>query len=254
MNGLRDDLAGVSEPGGFVPQADDGWAEQFAGQEAAGEDPAKISGQTVPSFGFYGVHFFTGKGGFTKQKKSPTVRIGATITAGPAGTVDTIVWDDLYLLVSKTKTEKVGDQLVESPKDATDFADDVEARNKKLNKLARVGKFGQAAPANASKTALDAYAAQFEGINKAGFDGVVEIRESTEEYQGVSRTRNRIILESLRAPDEPATKAGQKKGFKTAADEMLAMIEAADATAARKAGKGDGRTAGSVVRKAGLGD
>lgn len=253
MNGLRDDLAGINDPAVQIP-VDDGWVDQFSGQDQAGEEPPKVSGQTVPSFGFYGVHFFAGKGGFTKNKKSPTVRFGATITAGPAGTGDTIVWDDLYLLVSKTKTEKVGEQVVESPKDAGDFADDVKSRNQKLNKLARVGKFGQAAPVNGSKAALDAYAAQFEGINKAGFDGIVEIRESTEEYQGVSRTRNRIILESLRANDEPATKAGQKKGFKDAASEMLAAIEAADAVAAKKAGKGDGRTAGSVTRKGGLAD
>lgn len=239
---IKDDLAGVNQPAADVP-VDDGWQEQFAGAEDAGEDAPKVGGQTIPSFPYYFIKGISGKAGFTKKKQSPVIRPGMQIVNGPDGTIGETVFDDLYLLINRT-TQVEG---VEVPKDAEEYAEQVKKNLKKLNKIARVGKFGQAHPLNGSKTALETYAKQFESFPLS----VVEIRESTETYEGNTRTRNRIIWESLRAVDDPASSKKAKPGT-TAGQEAEAAIEAANKAAANKAGK-DGRTAGSVTRK-GLGD
>lgn len=242
MNGLKDDLAGMNDPTEEVP-VDDGWAEQYAGQEEAGEDEAQLAGQTIPFFSYYFVKGLPNpKAGYTKKKGSPVIRPGLQIVNGPEGTLEESVFDDLYLKINRN------DQQGERKSDE-DFQKQVKANQKKLNKIARVGRFTQAFPLDSSKTALETYAKQFEG-----FYGIVEIRERTEEYEGRSITKNRVVWESLRATDDPPTKKGLKKGYKTAEEEALAEIAAANQIAAKQAGKGDGRTAGSVSKRGSLRD
>lgn len=243
MSGLKDDLAGVEQTSSaeqvYTDEPDD-----YVGGEDAGEDAPRVSGQTVPSFPYYLFHFSAGKGSEAKKKKTPLARVGGTVKAGPDGTEDSPVFDDLYLKVSKTTM----DNGCEVPKDAQDYEDDKKSFQKKLNKIARVGKFGKAFPVDRSKDAVNAYAEQFKAGE--GFDCIIEIRESTDTYEGVTRTRNRIVFESMRALDDPPTKAGLKKGYKTALEEAEAMIAAANKVSAGKA-QGAGRTAGSVTRKPG---
>lgn len=224
---------------------DQDWAEQYAGAEQAGEDAPKISGQTVPTSPFYHVRGFLGKGGQTKKAKLAVARVGVEILNGPAGTVGERVFDDLFLTVKRTTNESG----VEVPKDEDTYEEQRQRLFKTLNKIARVGKFGRTFPVGPSVEAIDAYAKQFE----QGFEGIIEIRESTDEYEGVKRLRNRLVFESLRALDDPAVSKKAKPGT-TAKDEAYEKIAEADKVAAAKAG-GAGRTAGSVVRKpGGLGD
>lgn len=243
MSGLKDDLAGV-EQASAAEQVYTDEPDDYAGGEDAGEDAPRVSGQTVQSFPYYIFHFNAGKGGEAKKKKTPLARVGGFIKGGPEGTEDSPVFDDLYLKVSKTRME----DGVEVPKEAADYEDDKTAFQKKLNKIARIGKFGKAFPVDRSKDAVNAYAEQFKAAD--GFDCIIEIRESTDTYEGVTRSRNRIIFESMRAVDDPPTKQGLKKGYKTALEEAEAMIAAANKVSAGKA-QGAGRTAGSVTRKPG---
>lgn len=228
----------AGEPPVEIP-VDDQWQEQFAGQEDAGEDAPSVSGETIPSFPHYVVRFYPGKGGFTRTKNTPMSRNQAEVLEGPSGSVGERIFDDLFLRVSKT-TQKDG---VTIPKSAEDYRDNVEAFQKKLNKIARVGKFHMVTPVAPVQDALDGYAKQF------AFDAIVEIRESTDTYQGVTRTRNRIIWESLRALDDPASSRKAKPGT-TSLDWARMKIEEIDkATAARNTLAG--RTAGGVSRKPG---
>ena len=247
MSGLNEEPNVAGAPTYEVP-VDDAWAEQFEGQEDAGEDAPSVSGETLPTFPYYLVHFDKGKGGFTKgEKKTPVARTSCTISGGPEDTEGERVFDDLFLRVSKTTQEN---GLV-VPKSEKKYKEDCGNFQRKLNKIARVGKFATAFPQAPIEDAIEAYAKQFEV--GGGFDGVVEIRESTETYKGVTRTRNRIIWESLRALDDPAVSRKAKPGM-SALDEAREKIEAADKASAAK-GSRDGKTAGSVSRVgAGLSD
>jgi hypothetical protein len=217
---------------------DDGWAEQFAGQEEAGEIAPKISGQTIPTFQFYRVKFHPGKGGLSRgAKKTPLARIHGEILDGPEGTVGERVFEDMYLRVSKTTTENG----LEVPKSEKDYDEDCGNFQYRLNKIARVGKFESIRPTAPVEEALTAYAQQFD------FEAIIEIRESSDTWQGVTRMRNRFIWESLRGIDDPAITKKAKPGT-TALQEATEKIEAADKAAAMRAGK-DGRTAGSVARR-----
>ncbi len=247
MNGLNEEPNVAGAPTYEVP-VDGAWAEQFEGQEAAGEDAATVSGETIPSFAYYVVHFDKGKGAFSRgEKKTPMARISLIISSGPIGSERERVFDDLYLRVSKT-TEENG--LV-VPKTDKKYKEDCEAFQKKLNKIARVGKFATAKPQAPTEDALEAYAKQFEV--GGGFDAVLEIREQTSTYLGVTRTQNRIAWQGLRALDDPAISKKAKPGT-SALDEAREKIEAADKASAAK-GSRDGKTAGSVSRVgAGLSD
>jgi len=245
MNGLNEEVNEPASPP-YDVSVDDSWAEQFAGQEDAGEDAPSVSGGTVPSFAYYLVHFDKGRGAFSKgEKKTPMARVSLTISGGPSGTEDERVFDDLYLRVSKTTLEN--GLLV--PKTDKKYKEDCEAFRKKLNKIARIGKFATASPQAPVEDALEAYAKQFEV--GGGFDAVVEIREQPNTYMGVTRMQNRIAWQSLRALDDPAVSRKAKPGT-SALDEAREMIEAADKANAAK-GSRDGKTAGSLSRKASAG-
>jgi hypothetical protein len=243
MNGLNEDPNVESTPTFDIP-VDDAWAEQFDGQEEAGEDAPSVSGGTIPSFPYYVVHFDKGTGGFTKgEKKTPVARPSCTISEGLDGTEGERVFGDLFLRVSKTTV----DNGLVVPKTDKKYKEDCEAFRKKLNKVARVGKFATASPQAPTEEAIDAYAKQFEA--GGGFDAIVEIREQPNTYMGVTRMQNRIIWESMRALDDPAVSRKAKPGT-SAADEAREKIEAADKASAAK-GSRDGKTAGSLSRKAG---
>lgn len=251
MNGLRDDLSGVNSGNGVDVPVDEGWADQYSGGVDAGEDEAKVGGQTIPTFPHYIVHFESAKGGFTKgAKKTPLARVVAKVVEGLDGTDGERVFDDLFLRVSKTETIYEDGQAIDVPKDPQDYAEHVESFQKRLNKIARVGEFSKAFPSGTGLDAINLYAEQF-GV-KGGFDAVVEIREQTDKYQGTERRRNRIVWESLRAFDDPATKNGRRRGYKSAVEEARAEIAA---RLKASANAGGGRTAGSVARRStGLAD
>lgn len=206
------------------------------------EAERRVSGKTVPSFPLYVVHFGGAKAGYSTKKGTPFVRPYLHIRAGLDGTAGDIVSDDLYLSVSKTTTD---DDNIVQRKSAEKFKEDAERLVMILNKIARVGGFGKAHPAGYDKTSLDAYAEQFAGPNEQGFDAIVEIRETTEEFEGRKRTRNRIIWESLAALDDPADAKKLRAAGKTALDEALLKIEERNAAEQKKAKSG---TAGSTSR------
>lgn len=244
MTGLNDENVGADAvAAGYI---DEDWAEQFAGQDEAGEEAPRVSGQTIPTFPYYVLQFDKGKGAVSANAKTPMARVSAVVVEGPAGTVGERVFDDLFLRVSKT-TFADG---VKVQKEAEKYGTDLENFRKKLNKIARVGGFELSHPTGASIEALDAYAKQFERGGD-GFLAIAEVRESSDTYQGVTRIRNRIIWESLRSLDEPATSKKAKPGT-NAYDEAVEQIAARNKSLAGKAG-GDGRTAGSVAGRGGKG-
>lgn len=204
------------------------------------EAERKVSGKTVPSFPLYVVHFGGAKAGFTAKKGSPYVRPWCLIKAGLDGTEGTLVSDDLFLSVSPNTME----DGVSVPKTSEKFHEDADRLVKILNKIARVGGFGQAHPRSYDKNDLDVYATQFAGVGEQGFDAIVEIREVTEEWEGNKRTRNRIIWESLASPNDAADAKKLAAQGKTALDEALLKI----ADRNKAAGAAKTGTAGATSR------
>lgn len=202
----------------------------FAGATTE-EAERKVSGKTVPSFPLYVVHVGGAKHFFTQKKGTPGVRPYVIIKEGLDGTEGTLVSDDLYLSVSQT-TEEDGVQV---PKTPEKFAADADNLVRKLNKIARIGNFGQNVPKGYDATALETYAAQF-GAN-GGFDAILEIREVTETYEGVTRTRNRIVWESMAAPGDPAdAKKAQKAGLDALGEARAKIAERNKAATGPKSG------------------
>jgi len=248
MSGLNDDVVGTAEAAvdSFV---DNEWAEQFDGMDEAGEVAPVVSGQTIPTFGYYHLRFVNGKGAIsTGAAKSPMARLQAVVVNGPDGTIGERLFDDLYLRVSKTTTE----DGVKMPKDAETYADHCNAFQHTLNKLARLGGFELSHPTASAVEALDAYARQFGVKGEGGFDCIAEVSESTDTWQGVTRTRNRIRMMSLRALDDPAIGKRVAPGT-TAQEESILKVNERNIILAAKAG-GSGRTAASVSRKGSLAD
>ena len=214
----------------------------FGGAAPTDEGDRKVSGKTVPSFPLYVVHVGGAKEGYSRQKGTPFVRPWMLIKEGPDGTVGDLVSDDLYLSVSKT-TNVDGIDEVKSPEK---FKDDATALVRKLNRIARIGGFPCAKPTGFDKESLGGYASQFSGLGGQGFDAIIEIRETTEEYESVKRTRNRIIWESMAALTDEAD-AKKLKG-KTALEEARLKIAERNAAAAKRAGGAKSGTAGATSR------
>lgn len=242
--GLHDEDVGTGSAGsGYDVPVDDAWAEQFEGQEQAGEGEASILGETLPAFPYYVVRFDRGKGGFTRgEKHTPVARVSCKVVEGPSDSVGARVFDDIFLRVSKTTTEN---GLV-VPKSAKQYQEDVQASHERLNRIARVGKFAVAKPQAPNEDAIDAYAQQF---GNPGFDAVLQLLESTDTYNNVTRTKNRIWWKNLRALDDPAIGRKAKPG-QSALDQAREKIEEANKAAAAR-NPNAGRTASSVSRKPG---
>ena len=246
MSELDDQVVGQAEAA-VDTYVDEDWANQFDGMDDAGEVAPVVSGQTIPSFGYYHLRFVNGKGAISSGKaKSPMARLQAVVVNGPDGTVGERLFDDLYLRVSKTTTE----DGVAVPKDADTYTEHCEKFQHTLNKIARIGSFELSHPTAAAVEALDAYAQQFGVKGDGGFDAICEVSESTDTWQGVTRTRNRIRLQSLRALDDPAIGKRMAPGT-SAQEESIIKVNERNTVMAARAG-GSGRTAASVSRGATL--
>lgn len=246
-----DRLDGSAVGGQYLPNpgeqfVDEDWSGQFAGNVQ--EEAPKLSDQTIPTFPYYIVHVKNAKGSLTKTAKTPTARVIAFVNGGPDGTEGTVLFDDIYLKTSKTT---MSDGVV-VPKDPMDYKDDCDTLEAKLRKIARVGGFAKALPTDFPgdpQRKAELYAAQFAGAGEKGFDLIVEVRETSKTYQGVTKIVNQIVWESARALNDPAVGKKAKPGT-SALDEAKEKIADRNKLAAAASGK-DGRTAGSVSRKPG---
>lgn len=202
------------------------------------EGQRKVSGKTVPT-GTYLVHFGGAKAKFS-QGGTPTARPWAQIKEGQDGTVGELVSADLYLAPSLTTFE----DGVKQAKTPEKLKEQAAAVQKNLNRIARIGQFGLNRPTDlTSQQALDVYTEQF-GQN-GGFDAIIEIRESTEMYQGVESIRNKFVWESMAALTDIADDKKLAAAGKTALDEARAKIEKKNAVLRKNAPKTGTAAAGS---------
>jgi len=251
MNGLQEDTPDqIGQAEAAVDSyVDEDWADQFDGMDEAGEVAPVVSGQTIPSFGYYVLRFVNGKGAISSgAAKTPLARLQAVVQNGPDGTVGERLFDDFYLRVSKTTTE----DGVKVPKDAELYAEHVKLFQNSLNKIARIGQFELPHPTAAAVEALDTYAQQFGVKGEGGFTAICEVSESTDTWQGVTRTRNRMRLLSLRAVDDPCIGKRMPPGTSALEEAMIKIEEKNRIMATREAGVG--RTASSVSRRTSLAD
>lgn len=227
---------------------------EFAGWQEGVEDAPRVGGIVVPTFGYYVVELLGAQSRFSKNKGTPSARIGVRILEGIDGGVGENVWDDLYLAVSKEKaldgkSRDAEGNLVMVAKSPEEYAKSIAEFQKGLNKVARVFGLPRSRPTGKTEAEIDLYTGQFvalaEGANKP--KAVVEI--TVEARQGF-QPRNRIHWMSLRALTEKAVgKAGADKG-QNAYAEAKAKIEERK-TAAGKAGAAALRRAAPAGNAAG---
>lgn len=204
---------------------------------------ALTAGGTVPRFDYY-VGEFTehGKGGFTEANNKPRVRLGFRITEGPSGTVNKIVFDDMYFSVNSEKYDKKTQGMV--PRSSEEIA---KATSEVLATLTRIANrlgLGIRTPAQPSQSALDAYAAQFTGKQCVLAVSIEKARTYKDRITGEQKTadaRNRIVWRSIRAfGDEVKDAKGNTKPGVTALDEAREQIAKAEAKAGGTAATGRG--------------
>lgn len=220
---------------------------EFAGWSEGQEDAPRISGQVVPSFAYYVAELVGAQGRFSKNKGTPSARIGLKLVEGVDGGVGETVWDDLYLSVSKEKAldgkSRDGEgNLVMIPKTPEEYAKSIANFQKSLNKVARVFGLPRSHPADKTEQAVEAYVAQFDVAAGANPRPRVVVEVGVEARQGFP-ARNRIQWLSLRSlTDKAVGKAAADKGLNALA-EAKAKIEE------RKAGAG-GKGGASTLRRA----
>lgn len=240
-----DDSEGVGAVGTEQTAAD----LEYGGNWASGEEEARVSGQAIPAFPFAIGVLTNAALKFSRNKQTPSIRVGFKIEEGIDGQEDATVFDDLYLSVSKEEpldgksTDGAGN-LVMVPKSAEKLAEDVEAFQKRLNKVARILHLPLAGPKNRSQQALEAYASQFQDAIKRGEKAVIDVTIRNDRGQ----PQNRINWYGIRALDDKAVDKKLRAAGKTAAEEARQRIT----ERAQKGGSGgtQGRTAGAMRRGA----
>jgi hypothetical protein len=178
---------------------------------------------------------FTAKAREAKQGATPSGRVGVKVIEGLDGTVDTRLFDDLYLGVS---TEKNSDEIgpngrsIRVPKTAEEIAKSTTFFQHTLNRLAHALGLALKRPQSRAQGALEAYLAQFEGENLPAF--IVEVGIEPGRNGGASR--NRIKWDTARNPMEPAVDKKLAAAGKTALDEARQRIAERDKAAGSKPG------------------
>jgi len=215
------------------------------------EGERQVGSEPVPRFDYYVVHFDEGKGDLLGDKKAPAVQIVATIKEGPDGTINRKLFDTIFLQVSPNKYIKEDDgKSVQVPKTKEEFEDSVAKHMQRLNRIARIGKFALKAPKSFLLTDLQTYGMQF-GLN-GGFDAIVAVSISKERPDGKGGTwpaKNRIIIASMAALDDPELDKKGKPTGRSAHEESRDKLTKFNERKAANAGRGVGRTAGSVRRQ-----
>jgi len=228
-----DDLAGVSSTE-VVPEQVTGADPEYAGWDDTVPE-AKVSGQTIPAFGFYVAQPFNGKLRDLKPGTTPSGRIGIKMVEAPTSAVDARIFDDLYLGVSKEKaSDEVGPggRPVKVPKTAAEIAKSTNYFQHTLNRLAQALGLALKHPVAKTEAALETYLSQFEGDNTPLF--IVEVGIEPPRQAGQT-ARNRIKWDTARHPSEPAVDKALAAQGKTALDEARLRIAERNTIEAAKA-------------------
>jgi len=160
----------------------------------------------------------------------PTLHFALRVVKGPAGTVNRVIFDDLFLYPFARKNETQ--------------AQAAERLRKTLVRVRNAFRLQQERPLGRSLDALKLWARQFDGTT---FTGVVRI-EGTRKDEKTGReydARNRLVWDSLGHPD--AVYTGDEKKY--VGQTYGARVDAEIAALAAKSGGGDGasgKTAGGA--------
>lgn len=238
---MHDDLDGVTGApvGSNGRDFDD--SPEFAGPWAGGEDDAKIRGQLVAASEFAVASLVGASARWSKQKNTPSARIGVKIEEHPdAEMVGEVVWDDLYLSVSKTQRTDEKDEdgrAIEEPKAAAKLAEDIDSFQKRLNRIARVLGLQVARPQSKSEGGINAYVGQFESVKGVKFIIPIRIQK---DFQG--QPQNRLGWEGIRALTDKAINKKLRAANKSAYDEAKEEF-------AKRAKKGGAPTTAAAMKR-----
>lgn len=196
-------------------------AQEYAGWDP-GEDEPRISGKVIPAFPFYLIKLAPNAAlRYSRQKKTPSARVGVRVLEGLEEGVGETIFDDLYLAVSRderTGEDDADGNAIEIPKSGEKLAEDILNFQHRLNKVARVFGFAVQSPQNKSEPALQGYVSQFNQAAEAEALAIVEIRIERPRQPGAT-ARNRIQWDSLRHLEDPAVDKKLRAEKKTALQE-----------------------------------
>ena len=227
----------------FATQAQGGAVDEHAamfGEGLGTEEAERYLGQELlPRFDRYVLQAEGGKAKFSREG-TPAAHVGIRVLEGPEGTVNRVIFADLYLKVKQTKFEAG----VEVPRTGEEYNAAIGELKKTLNKIARVFGLRRDFPRDFTEEGVAEYASQFGGQNGEGikFIGAVSQRKATPDFDA----SNSLIWRSVATLDEPATDPKTKlpiKG-KSSLDEAR---EALTKYEKKQASKNVGRTAGSLA-------
>lgn len=237
---MHDDLDGVT---GTAPSngRDFDDSPEYGGPWKEGEDDAKIRGQIVAPSEFAVVTLVGAQARWSKTKNTPSARIGVRVEEHhDEGAIGEVVWDDLYLAVSKTERTDDKDEdgrPVEVPKAAAKLAEDIDSFQKRLNRVARAIGLALARPAGKNEGAINAYVGQYEAAKGAKF--IIPIRVQ-KDFRG--EPQNRLGWEGLRALTDKAVDKKLRAAGKTSYDEAKAEF-------AKRAKKGGAPTTAAALKR-----